>query len=87
VIRLGIVGCNYGRTVQLPAFRLDPRCEVVALAGSDKARTAKLAREAGIAEAYGDWTQMIESSDIDAIAVESPPRRKNSWIPAGNCSN
>jgi hypothetical protein len=23
VIRVGIVGCNYGRTVQLPAFRAD----------------------------------------------------------------
>ena len=33
MIRLGIVGCNYGRTVQLPAFRNDPRCTVVALAG------------------------------------------------------
>ena len=35
VIGVGIVGCNYGRTVLLPAFRTDPRCEVVALAGSD----------------------------------------------------
>jgi predicted dehydrogenase len=31
VIGVGIVGCNYGRTVLLPAFRTDPRCEVVAL--------------------------------------------------------
>ena len=36
MIRLGIVGCNYGRSVLLPAFRADPRCEVVALAGSDR---------------------------------------------------
>ena len=48
MIRLGIVGCNYGRTVQLPAFRLDPRCQVVAMAGSDPARTAELARQCGI---------------------------------------
>ena len=39
VIGVGIVGCNYGRTVLLPAFRADPRCEVVALAGTDAART------------------------------------------------
>ncbi len=56
VIRLGIVGCNYGRTVLLPAFRLDPRCEVVALAGTDAARTAALARQAGVPQAFGDWT-------------------------------
>ena len=42
MIRLGIVGCNYGRAVLLPAFRADPRCEVVALAGTDAARTAAL---------------------------------------------
>ena len=35
VIRVGIVGCNYGRTVLLPAFRAEARCEVVALAGTD----------------------------------------------------
>ena len=48
VIRVGIVGCNYGRTVLVPAFRLDPRCEVVALAGTDAARTAELARAANV---------------------------------------
>ena len=74
VIRLGIVGCNYGRTVHLPAFRLDPRCEVTALAGSDRARTAELARQSGIAGAFGDWTEMIERADIDAVAIATPPR-------------
>ena len=55
MIGVGIVGCNYGRTVLLPAFRTDPRCEVVALAGSDGARTAELARAAEIARGFGDW--------------------------------
>ena len=50
MIRLGIVGSNYGRNVQLPAFRADPRCEVVALAGSDEARTAERARDGQRAE-------------------------------------
>ena len=45
MIRLGIVGTNYGRNVLLPAFRADPRCQVVALAGSDAGRTAELAVE------------------------------------------
>ncbi len=30
VIRVGIVGCNFGHAVQLPAFWRDSRCEVVA---------------------------------------------------------
>jgi predicted dehydrogenase len=73
VIRLGIVGCNYGRSVLLPAFRLDPRCQVVALAGSQAARTADLARESGIEAAFGHWEPLIESSFVDAVAIATPP--------------
>jgi len=72
LIRIGIVGSNYGRNVLLPAFRLDRRCEVVGLAGNNAARTAELAREAKVTEAFGDWAQLIER--VDAVAVATPPR-------------
>ena len=52
---------------------LDPRCQVVALAGSDPVRTAELARQSGIPEAFGNWTEMIERADIDAVAIATPP--------------
>jgi predicted dehydrogenase len=74
LIRIGIVGTNYGCQVQLPAFRFDPRCEVVALAGSDHARTAALARNQGVPDAFGDWRRLVERADIDAIAIATPPR-------------
>src|SRR6478735_6679214 len=73
VIRLGIVGTNYGRTVQLPAFRADPRCQVVAIAGSDAARTAELARAAGVPKGYGDWRALVEDKDVQAVAVATLP--------------
>jgi predicted dehydrogenase len=73
VIRLGIVGSNYGRTVQLPAFRADPRCEVVALAGSNAARTAELARADHIPKAYGDWRALVEDSGVQAVAIATLP--------------
>ncbi len=74
MIRVGIVGCNYGRQIQLPAFRVDPRCEVVALAGTDAIRTAELARESGIPNAFGSWTALVESDEVDAVAIATPPR-------------
>jgi predicted dehydrogenase len=74
LIRVGIVGCNYGCAVQLPAFRLDPRCQVTALAGSNAAKTARLAREAGIPHPFGDWSQLLESAAVDAVAIATPPR-------------
>lgn len=83
MVRLGIVGCNYGLAVQLPAFRLDSRCRVVALAGSDYERTAELAREAGIPKAFGEWSQLIEHDAIDAIAIATPPRLQAAIAIAG----
>jgi predicted dehydrogenase len=73
VIRIGIVGCNYGRLVHLPAFRLDSRCEVVALAGTDPARAAELARAAGIRLSFGDGIELVEHPDIDAVTIAAPP--------------
>ncbi len=73
MIRLGIVGANYGRTVQLPAFRADARCEVVALAGSDATRAADLARAAGVPKGYGDWRALVEDTAVDAVAIATMP--------------
>ena len=73
MIRIGIVGINYGRTVQLPAFRADPRCQVVALAGSDAVRSAAVARETDVAKGYGDWRALVEDADVQAVAIATLP--------------
>jgi len=73
VIRLGIVGSNYGRSVQLPAFRADPRCQVVAIAGSDAARTAELARAVNVPKAHTGWRTLVEDPDVRAVAIATLP--------------
>src|SRR3984893_1838348 len=73
VLRVGIVGCNYGRNVLLPAFRTDPRCEVVALAGTGAERTAGLARAANVARGVGGWQAVVEYASIAAVAIAVPP--------------
>jgi predicted dehydrogenase len=73
LIGIGIVGCNYGRLVHLPAFRLDPRCEVVALAGRDDARTAELAKASHIPLAFGRWEQLVEHPDVGAVCIATDP--------------
>ena len=65
-----------GRTVLLPAFRTDPRCEVVALAGTDAARTAELARAANVARGGGAWIALVEDPAVDAVAIAVPPSRQ-----------
>ena len=76
MIGVGVVGCNYGRNVLIPAFRTDPRCQVVALAGTDAARTAELARAADVARGLGDWRALIEDPAVDAVAIAVPPDRQ-----------
>jgi predicted dehydrogenase len=73
VIGVGIVGCNYGRTVLIPAFRHDPRCEVVALAGSDTARTVEFARAANVARGLGSWQALVEEPAVTVVAIAVPP--------------
>jgi len=73
VIGVGVVGCNYGRAVLVPAFRTDPRCEVVALAGSDAARTADHARAANVARGLGDWRELVDDRAVDVVAIAVPP--------------
>src|SRR5262249_55736189 len=73
VIGVGVVGCNYGKGVLIPAFRNDPRCEVVALAVIDAAGTTELARAANVARGFGDWRALVEDPAVDAGAVPLPP--------------
>src|SRR5262245_48889324 len=73
VIGVGILGCNYGRTVLIPAFRHDPRCEVVALGGTDAARTADLARATNVARGFGSWQALVEEPAVAVVAVAVPP--------------
>src|SRR5579864_5237072 len=72
-VGIGIVGCNYGRLVHLPAFRLDPRCRIVALAGRDAARTAELAKAENIPLAFGTWEQLVEHPDVGAVCIATRP--------------
>jgi len=67
------VGCNYGRTVLIPAFRHDSRCEVVGLAGTDADRTAELARTVNVARGVGDWHLLVEDPAIKIVAIAVPP--------------
>jgi predicted dehydrogenase len=73
VIRLGIVGSNFGHTVVLPAFRTDARCVVQALAGGDTEKTREIAAAEAIPEACSDWRAMADHPGLDALAIAVPP--------------
>jgi len=72
-IRLGVVGCGYGKSVIVPASRADARCRVTAIAAGSLNSARLAASELGIARAYEDWRSLVADSSVDAIAVATPP--------------
>jgi len=73
IIRLGVIGCGYGRSVLVPAFRVDPRCEIVSISAPSKERVERAASELGIQRALVDWHMLVEDKSVDAVIVATPP--------------
>lgn len=71
MVRVGVVGCNYGASVLVPAFR-KAGAEVVALAGTSAARTDARAEALNIPSAFYDWRKMLRY--VDAVALAVPPK-------------
>ncbi len=74
MVRIGIVGCNYGRAVHVPAFRRDSRCIVHGLAATSAARAAAAASACEVPLSFGNWRDLVEHDQIDAVVIATPPR-------------
>jgi predicted dehydrogenase len=72
-VRVGIVGLGFGQRVLLPAFRADPRCEVVGLCGARSQHAREVAGGLGI-PAYDTWQALVDDPLIDAVAIATPSR-------------
>lgn len=72
-IRVGIVGVGYGQAVLVPAFRLDPRFEIVALASARPGKACEVAKKLGVPESTDAWEALISHPSIDALALAVPP--------------
>ena len=72
-IRVAILGTSFGRTVQAVGFQRHPGFELVAIAGRDAEKTKKIAGEAGIPAAYGDWRDLLRRESPGLVCVATPP--------------
>ncbi len=72
-IRIGIVGLEFGVKVLLPAFRRDPRCSVVALCGTEREKTRRIANECGVGAAFGNWREMLTDGNLEGVVSSAPP--------------
>lgn len=71
VVRVGLVGCGRVARVHAEALAAAEQTQLVAVADVKEDRAQTFAEKYG-AEAYTDWTKMLERDDIDAIQICTP---------------
>ncbi|WP_298401353.1 Gfo/Idh/MocA family oxidoreductase [uncultured Chloroflexus sp.] len=69
---IGIIGTGWGARVQVPAFRA-AGLVVTALAGSNPAKTARIAHELEVPFATANWHEVLERSDVQVVSIVTPP--------------
>jgi predicted dehydrogenase len=73
-VRLGIIGCgDVTQLRHLPALRRVREVKVVALSDISSVRLERVAEQFGVTGRYTDYRQLIETRDVDAVAVCVPP--------------
>lgn len=73
-VRIGFIGAGgIARQRHLPGLKAIPGVELVAVANQHRASAEKIAAEYGFGRVCSDWHEVIESSDVDAIFIATPP--------------
>jgi predicted dehydrogenase len=73
-VRIGVMGAG-GWTVSriLPGFQKVANCEVTTVANRRRENAEKVAAQFGIPNVKDSWREVIESSDVDAVLIGTPP--------------
>ena len=71
-IRVGLIGLNYGERVHLPAYKANPKYELVAVCARTPGRAEAAAKEHNIAQWFTDPRELI-ASKLDLVSIASPP--------------
>src|SRR5262245_11416942 len=72
-VRIAIVGCGNICQLNAPGYLEHPRCEIVALCDTDRARAERRAREWGIApKIFTDYGDLLGDGGVDAVELLTP---------------
>ena len=69
-IRVGFIGAGANtRKHHIPKFKAQPGVELVAVANRSKESGETVAREFGIGRVHGNWQEIVNAPDIDAVCL------------------
>ena len=73
-IRVGFIGAgNNTRRHHIPKLKAQPGIELVTVANRSKESGERVAKEFGIARVAGDWREVVNAPDIDAVCIGTWP--------------
>jgi predicted dehydrogenase len=73
-VRIGLIGAgNYTINRMLPGFQKAANCEVTTVVNRRRENAEKVAAQFNIPNVMDDWRHVIESSEVDAVLIGTPP--------------
>lgn len=73
IIRVGLVGVgNWARYGHIPALKLLPEYEIVAVSSRSLEKARDIAKTFNIPHAYGEAQQLVEDAEVDLVVVLPP---------------
>jgi predicted dehydrogenase len=79
-IRWGVLStARIGTNQVIPAMQQGTYCEVTAIASRDQQRADSVARDLGIARAYGSYAALLADPELDAVYIPLPNEQHVPW--------
>lgn len=73
-IRIAIIGAGaVVRSRHVPGFRAIPGVELIGVCNRRRESSARAARELGLPTIYGNWEEVIQDPDVDAVLIGAWP--------------
>lgn len=73
-IRVGFIGAGKNtRERHIPGFQKCEGIQFVAVANRTKESGERVAKEFGITRVYGDWRELLQAKDVDAVCIGTWP--------------
>jgi len=80
VVNWGIVStARIGIDWVIPAINKTANGKVVAIASRDESKARKVAQSFGISAYYGEYSELLESKDVDAVYISLPNSMHHKW--------
>ena len=76
-----MIGTGFGATVQNPAFRANPRVQVVAVASGQPGKARTIAERFGVRHAFDDYRDLARA-DLDLVSITAPPHLHRPMVEA-----